>query len=358
MNETNQIDLTENFMKSDSWDDFFGEIKDQYIGYNEILIKGVKLGDPLRINGKLLTGKQINVRFSDCHFKSTVNSTENKTLNLIFDNGCTFKDEVAILTRNQAGISIQDCEFFKKLSIHSLSSTGDRNLNDILLKDSKFHAGIIFGDGEYDGFIILENSKFYQKLPDFRYSRFSRNLNLNSFYCDEKTIINKFLESPDYDTPELARDLKLRCAQSNDHDRELDFFAIESRTRAVLKKGYYKFVSDLYSLFSDYGRSISKPLIGILIIFGLLLVINCGTALSTKQPKGKYVGHAFFVSVNDSLPFPLAFNKDSIKASNQVIFENEYPPMSYQYVRLFLVSINLVLWFCFLLSIRNFLKLK
>jgi len=354
------FDESDLFKKNDyKWTDFLSEIiLKKKSSQPHIYLEGLTIKRNLTIESISGMRRDINVIFSNCTFNGILKSSPNNRINLEFKNNCTFDAAVTIILNQQSkSVLFENCTF---------NSSFEMLIRDYIrfahkMTNCIFNGIANFGEGKYVNHLTLDDSIFNHSLPNLRYCTLEKELNLHTIGINETEIVKKFLkdtkEKKENWIPDLARDLKLKAANLNDHLREMDFFAIESQTRAITHGGWSKFISSAYKSLSNYGRSIGRPVVIWFIILLLTIVINSGIALSNKKSKENYFDDVLVISLKNSLPLTLGFNKETVKQAYKVVFQADDPPICYQLFRLILVGFNLFLWFIFFLAIRNRFKM-
>ncbi|ARU54359.1 hypothetical protein OLMES_0253 [Oleiphilus messinensis] len=101
------------------------------------------------------------------------------------------------------------------------------------------------------------------------------------------------------------RRLKQLAAESDNHSLELDMFALELKASRWLKAEWWARIPyDLYALFSDYGRSLLRPVVGLFIFWILFSLVYMGCAASSSR--SDFMGQwsaGLLLSLAQSVPF-------------------------------------------------------
>jgi uncharacterized protein YjbI with pentapeptide repeats len=147
----------------------------------------------------------------------------------------------------------------------------------VVFDDSVFEHGADFAAIDSKTTFSLANATFRQ-VPNVLGATF-RGLRLDNVDTPAYPLLGW---TRDKDATARFRELKRRAEDARDHDRELEFFAQEIRTSRFHAKGLPSFVPRawewrfwfglLYGTFSDFGRSLWRPL-----LFWLLLLAGFAT---------------------------------------------------------------------------------
>ncbi|MEW5250578.1 hypothetical protein [Microbulbifer discodermiae] len=165
---------------------------------------------------------------------------------------------------------------------------------------------VIFGDGDvsfrgasFPGAIVLDKARFH-RVPDFRQVNFGREISLhNTEVGYQEEWYGIFLKKAvNEEASDRLRGLRRMAAEARDHTREMDFFAKENRAKYIHELNLFQyFPIFLYDFFSDFGRSILRPVVGLLFtIFGSAWVFY------DQSWKGSF-WDALWLSVSNALPF-------------------------------------------------------
>ncbi|MBL4808282.1 MAG: pentapeptide repeat-containing protein, partial [Rhodobacteraceae bacterium] len=140
-----------------------------------------------------------------------------------------------------------------------------------------------FAGTVFEGPINMEGSKFAH-VPDFRRSKLSAHFTLHDMAVEYPTTPVKLFSifpcrkaktSADADR---FRRLKELAVQARDHEREQDFFAKELMAKRFYEtKGFALIPSYLYEWTSDFGRSLLRPVICLImtwLLFGFIYGMN------------------------------------------------------------------------------------
>jgi hypothetical protein len=120
-----------------------------------------------------------------------------------------------------------------------------------------------FSDVHFKSLAIF-NRTVFDKVPDFRNSLFDREISLKGTkitYIARKTNCIG-LPYADSDDASKYRRLRRLAIEAKDHDRELEYFSCELRAKFKNQLNIVEFIPIFaYRLFSNFGRSIARPLI-------------------------------------------------------------------------------------------------
>lgn len=134
--------------------------------------------------------------------------------------------------------------------------------------ETSFDGIVSFVGSRFDAPIRFENTTFTQ-IPDFRLTKISADFSFHGW-----RVLGREDEDAVSD-PEAYRDLSDRYRRvkelaitAKDHDRELDFFAEEMRTKRLgEEKWYLRSLSFIYGTVSSYGRSVARPLVALITLW-------------------------------------------------------------------------------------------
>jgi uncharacterized protein YjbI with pentapeptide repeats len=147
--------------------------------------------------------------------------------------------------------------------------------------ESVFEQGASFDAIDSQATFSLANATFRQ-VPSF-FGAQIRALRLDNVRTPRYPLLGW---TPDMDTTARFRELRRRAAEAQDRNRELEFFAQEVRTSRFHTKGLPSFVPRvwewhfwfglLYGIFSDFGRSLWRPLFSWLVLLSGFAVFYLG----------------------------------------------------------------------------------
>jgi hypothetical protein len=285
-------------------------------------------------------------------------------------------------------------------------------------KGCKFCGEANFQRAHFRGFANFENSKFLQS-ANFNAINSESAFNLESAHFDEvpNFIQAHFVEAPRLDNVQVPsigewnglrgstdpnaapryRALKRLAIHGHDHDREQRFFADELRSlrgqpdrllpnplnlfrkgKLVWQGGARYWFGVFYEVFSDFGRSIPRPLILLglaTLLFGdayfarhFLLSQSC----SCVENSGSSVRAAIYLALRKALIFPGLGQDQKLDQAYACLYgttslagnANEHArvipiiPDSVAYLGIVQTLISAVLIFLFLLAVRNHFRIK
>ena len=180
---------------------------------------------------------------------------------------------------------------------------------DLSFFGSKFieSNSVSFEGTKLEGVLVLSRTQF-STVPDFRGLHINQPPLMTGMNVEYRTDI------PDYDSEgnirnrlhgshvDMYRKLKSMAIEAKDHAREIDFFAMEERAKRGWQKNWLQyFPTLLYDFFSDFGRSIIRPAIGLgstwLISAVVFLSILADTRICGK------IGYSLLLSASHLFPF-------------------------------------------------------
>lgn len=231
------------------------------------------------------------------------------------------------LNLGASGIKISSNLFEKKFYLDSWKGVG--NLNYFSLERNEFKEQVTISDGRYNC------------IPDFRLSKFSILPILSGVSCKSKTEKHNDKRlgiSRSSDEEDFQRIMKLKeIAEDNkDHHKVLELHAKEMRSRRWNTMGKRASLTDMmYSIFSDYGQSMSKPIYALIaLIFSFSLIFHYLAKDNVPDPKYLFM-KMVDVSYWDTLVFSL-INSISIlsiqKAAQKEYIQTYFNGMDYSVV--------------------------
>jgi pentapeptide repeat protein len=168
--------------------------------------------------------------------------------------------------------------FERGLYLRKVRFNSSVDLSQVTFRGSVDFDGGVFGQSasfeaiDSQGTFSLADATFHQ-VPSFFGARIST-LRLDNVKTPRYQLLGWTL---DKDAPARFRDLKRRANEAQDRDRELEFFAQEIRTSRFHAKGLPAFVPRawewrfwfglFYGMFSNFGRSLWRPLLFWLALF-------------------------------------------------------------------------------------------
>lgn len=172
---------------------------------------------------------------------------------------------------------------------------------------------------------ILSLSGNFDCIPDLRMSKISHHLDLSEVrvtlkrrgcWIEDKTAI-------DTEDHVRLRRLKELAESAKDHASALRFSADENRAmRWIHRNRWQSDLDALFSLTSNYGQSILRPFLGLVLAWGVAAGILWGNAPETaKDP----LFNSALLSAAHTVPF-LPLTKGIIDASTKALFSEPPPP--------------------------------
>lgn len=195
-----------------------------------------------------------------------------------------------------------------------LKVVGDANFNDISVSQNCEH--FCFHKATFDGPFSLsyklvnnepENSpRQYAEInfiPNLIGTKTSHHVNLHNLYCKPK-FTKKFLlnMAEDINDSERLGRLKELAESNKDHDSALRFHANEMRVKRWVKRPRMaSFLDLIFDKTSNYGQSILKPSLWLLVMFSLILIVSIfGSPCDFKTLN---LFNAFNLSLSKTIPF-------------------------------------------------------
>lgn len=231
-----------------------------YRGNFHFSLKRLK-ADEFRFNGSKLLSEYAS--FSGVKFECNIvdfsflecNCRELNFAGSCFNGSLSFRNSIFSIGR----IDFGSCYFagentdFDGVALQSGQLTFEQSL----------HTGkTSFSGGKFFGSLNFEHSDFSTP-PDFRRTQIS------SHFSFHEMTIEPFDESKtERSTEDKYRRLKEIAIQSRDHEKELEFFAKELKTKNYWETNFFRKIPVwAYDNFSDFGRSLWRPFVGLSVIW-------------------------------------------------------------------------------------------
>lgn len=197
-------------------------------------------------------------------------------------------------------------------------------------KGAHFDSRLLFTNSRFDGESVFRGVKFkranfygvhfkhslikfvsssFEKVPDLRASVFATPANFQGAkfpYAARPGLARLLAQAADRGDAAKYRRLKQIAAEAKDHEGELDFFAKEIRAKRFYEtEGRWANAINIgYELLSDFGRSVARPLIWLVLltVFSAVAILGeywsassivltlIGTGAALLLPFGKGIG--------------------------------------------------------------------
>jgi len=187
------------------------------------------------------------------------------------------------------GVRFQNAEFEGEAGFRDASFFGKAWFND-----SRFAGeGPDFHSVEFGGPMYLDGAVF-EYVPEFRYTKITNHFTLHRVevkYHDSdqraKWLGLSWAKAADGDDVDRYRRLKELANVAKDHEREQYFFALELKAKRHYETtGCALLLNYAYGWFSGFGRSVWRPLVGLIGVWGMF-----------------GVGHGMFAKLDTSMPY-------------------------------------------------------
>ncbi len=212
-----------------------------------------------------------------------------------------------------------------------------------------FEAKNSFVNVVMDGETSFEHATFKTDPPEF----FGAKLHEGTVWPDYKTWPVPKASDAAKEFVRAYERLKLEMDRLKKHEDELNFFALELRSRRVALGPRKGLPIAIYGVFSDYGRSYTRPLgwLCLVVVAGAIPLLICFD-LTLKQPLASSLGQSLGLSLANTLNV-FGFRKDFIDASLV-----EHLPWWLKVLAGLQTILGGVLLFLFGLGIRNRFRMK
>jgi len=298
------------------------------------------------------------VEFSDATFSG--NAWFNRATFSVYASfpNTTFSEEAEFSDATFSGDAIfSDANFSGYVEFNRCNFVGRIDFNR-----ATFDADAAFNYAKSGGPVSLTGARF-DVVPDFIGMSFRESVRL-----DDLNIVpaKRYLRRGDKNRAARYRVLKKLAIDGLDHLREQEFFAGETRERRGNDDptGSAKYILGFaYEIFSDFGRSVMRPLAWWALLFGvytsfflltrdLAAWLNCG-------PHGQLpFGKAAYLSLVNSFPFIGLDKGDQIKQVWYCLYGVNILPLGITAWMMFQTLLSTILLFLFLLALRNHFRIK
>ncbi|TBR42008.1 hypothetical protein CBF23_008715 [Marinomonas agarivorans] len=166
--------------------------------------------------------------------------------------------------------------------------------------------------GSYLGTLLdIEGCRFSQ-LPDLTATTINGHFSVDRLHVDEPKQIKESDSTK-------ARRLKELAKKAEDRQTQLDMLAFELDAMTATKQIPFlsRLLNRIYKLISNYGRSISRPFLGLILVWAVCGCVYIG-ASETESP----TMDAFQLSFSQSLPF-LSWSRTVKETSLMALYDTE-----------------------------------
>lgn len=186
-----------------------------------------------------------------------------------------------------------------------------------------FQDEALFETTDFKGAVDLNGARFF-RVPDFRLTKLAAHFTLHGVkvdYCEDEArtrwLGGLWARAKNDDDADKYRRLKELAIAAKDHDREQKFFASELKAKRFYETHEAALVwSYLYEWFSDFGRSVYRPLVSLyatVVAFGFLYWL---TALFSAGGGDKSLDNGLKLSAAVLVPFVAAARTSYGEAQN------------------------------------------
>ena len=139
--------------------------------------------------------------------------------------------------------------------------------SDFLLTGAKFnHSDYITFNGLKVGRSLVLDKAYFSVVPDFRNLLVDRDVSMIDMKVKYMRKIRFVGRSSNREHGDMYRKLKSLAIKANDHQRELEFFAMEEKAKFMWHRNPIEYSPTfLYGLLSNFGRSLRRPIAGLLV---------------------------------------------------------------------------------------------
>jgi uncharacterized protein YjbI with pentapeptide repeats len=258
--------------------------------------------------------------------------------------------------------------------IRESSTNYDNKFHNACFSGAIFHDRVNFDGRNFVGFIdfgpytdyftdeIIHPPARFDGIPSFHDCKFNQNTNFDGA---------EFLAPASSETARAYRTLKLAMEQLKATREEQKFFRLEMKAEHPSLPRGKRWISTLYSLFSDYGFSLWRPaswLIGLSVMFGIgygLLANTCAADISCAKIAWKAdVGSAadrtsavIKYTLASVSPVP-GLDRMQTELRAPLFGHHGWIPITALVLEILHKIVALVMAFLFALALRNLFKMK
>lgn len=210
-----------------------------------------------------------------------------------------------------------------------------------------------FSGAKFNDCCFFEDSQF-NEVPNFTGATFKNEIQLASMKVPD--MGNSFSDNVVY-----YRKLKEMAISSHDHDQELKFFAYEMKAKRKIEQNIWESIPGyLYQAFSDFGRSIWRPLFSLMVVIilswvSLLLISKSIVGKDCNLVDPTYSSITYIINQT----FPILLTSNDVKTIvGTCLFGSVIAPMSMKIIGMFQTLLSVLMLFLTGLAIRNRFKIK
>ena len=289
---------------------------------------------------------------ADCMFQATAYGDRAEFEQTVFFGVADFSASIYASTN--------DSSHFQVISFASACFKGDVNFEGRKFKSTTRFGRAITPDGKYGDMAI------FQGIPMFHGCELHQDTDLR-----ETTFQEDFSASRGGDAARAYRTLKLAMEKLKATREEQRFFRLEMKAEHPSLSRGKRGISTLYSLFSDYGFSLWRPIIALLIfsiLFGAgygVLADSCASNQECIQAAIKTKATSSADRTSDLLKYTLAsvapvpgLDKMQTELRAPLFGQHGWIAVTAIVLEIFHKIIALVMTFLFALALRNLFKMK
>jgi len=207
-----------------------------------------------------------------------------------------------------------------------------------------------FSGSQFEKSVNFSNTDF-SNIPNFLATKFSHHVVISDMKITyPKLRFNQSKNSYKSNDAVKIRRLKELASHAKDHDLELEFFIEELKAkRGYETKGIKLFINLVYGLFSDFGRSILRPVVSIVALW-----FSFGWFYTLLSPKENIIAGLNYSATKLGVFIP--YSKQASIAFEEKLYT--ITPDIVQHLAVFESFLSTAFFALMLLAIRNRFKLK
>jgi len=207
-------------------------------------------------------------------------------------------------------------EFLSVIFNHEVDLSNSQFYGTTIFDSSEFKSYINFSGVEFKRSITFDATKFQDKVPDFNFVSFLQPPFISNIILPENMLI-----AFKHNQVEVFRKLKQLSIQSRDHENELRFFGYEMRAKAYHSETptSQKIFIQLYYLFSNFGSSLIRPMVWLLLIVAYIFIVNLFVIQADSEDcihsQSKFEDQVILYTLSEAIPLV------RLKSSQRLVME-------------------------------------
>ena len=359
------------------------------------------------------------IHIENAHFDNWIDLTGAKFARGILIEGSIFEGELIFESaRCKGGLDISNCEFKERANFDDFDAYGRVRIADstflgaasfsefgafsgLIVSDTRFngdvtfagqfHREALFFGNKFEGFVDFNyahfKAPFYFRANEFRWRPAIDDIDLTyePFLPSDKgygaplrymhwlhrlSFLGEWLPSTIAKTLFIAktneqyptlRQFRLFAREYDDHRLALDIYALELKSRRlwydpILSGGFI--VGLAYQILSDFGRSMLRPFIALMVSFVVFAGIFFAIGSSTECIGAEKIRAGVLISLSNVIPIAGWQKYGTFSAAEACLFGRDGLSLAYGALSMAQASISVMLVFLLVLALRNAVKMS